>query len=485
MNPDDMGALVLVALGSGSQQLGHYIYAGATHELGVLSSLQESQATGYSNDLALRSYDFFAPIGEFGNLHGHFHLMRRTFLTVQLLGPAIAAMPPYLPQAPGGGWSDNTTLRWSVRCADYRAVGALLGAVFINTYQRPMAGVPSMQAVPGIRLNITVAVGPNATRAIALPDARWPAITFPANKYTIWPLDWRIMHPVQAGEELAVIAYATAQPLAIIVDSAAASSSSTAFLAATDGLAPELYVTGVGQLVSCPAPATCTSDGGDGYFVRGLAPSTAPAAAFKAKLSSWQLRVVVLSEAQALSAYVGQLAGQQRLLLSESGPVLLDPAASGGSALRVRSALGEAVSFAVFPPPSTVVLAAGGAPLAGSADGVLVRFETTATPAQAAIAAVVQVQQAGPPRVVPIGPAGVAMAPDQDGGMTNFTAAAAVFNVTIAVADPLSPLALPRLAIRYTGDCLRVLFEGQAGRQFLQRGRLPLRACAILPQRPL
>ena len=50
-------------------------YRGGTNPRGTLSTLQESQISGMSNDMPIFSYDFFAPIGEFGQVRTSFLLV--------------------------------------------------------------------------------------------------------------------------------------------------------------------------------------------------------------------------------------------------------------------------------------------------------------------------------------------------------------------------------------------------------------------------
>ncbi len=61
---DDIGAQVPVMLGSGVNLYGTYMYQGGENPDGSLTTLQESQETGYPNDLPIKSYDFQAPLGD-------------------------------------------------------------------------------------------------------------------------------------------------------------------------------------------------------------------------------------------------------------------------------------------------------------------------------------------------------------------------------------------------------------------------------------
>ncbi|MFL5996222.1 MAG: beta-galactosidase, partial [Streptomyces sp.] len=66
VDPDDIGALGLTKIGCGSVWQGFYMFHGGTNPVGELSTLQESHATGYPNDLPVLTYDFQAPLGEYG-----------------------------------------------------------------------------------------------------------------------------------------------------------------------------------------------------------------------------------------------------------------------------------------------------------------------------------------------------------------------------------------------------------------------------------
>ena len=66
----DIYALSLVKLGSGNNLIGYYMYKGGTNKIGRLSALNESRASGYPNDYPILSYDFQAPISEYGEVRG-------------------------------------------------------------------------------------------------------------------------------------------------------------------------------------------------------------------------------------------------------------------------------------------------------------------------------------------------------------------------------------------------------------------------------
>ncbi len=186
-DPRDVEAVVLTQLGSGASSLGYYMYHGGQNPMGKLSSLQESSATGYPNDLPVFSYDFNAPIGEFGQIHPQYYWLRRLHLFLHDFGTSLAQMPATLPDIRPIRENDLATLRWSVRS------DGQTGYVFVNNYQR-------LQPMPDKR---------DVQFKIDLPGGFlvFPArpITIPANDFFFWPFNLHL--------DDAVLAYATAQPV--------------------------------------------------------------------------------------------------------------------------------------------------------------------------------------------------------------------------------------------------------------------------------
>ena len=89
-NPQDAEAITLVKLGSGSASPGYYMYHGGENPDGKLSTLQESQATGYWNDLPVKNYDFQTALGEYGQIRPQYHLLRRLHLFLHEWGAQLA-----------------------------------------------------------------------------------------------------------------------------------------------------------------------------------------------------------------------------------------------------------------------------------------------------------------------------------------------------------------------------------------------------------
>ncbi len=126
---NDIGAMSLTKLGSGVGLLGYYMYHGGSNPDSKLSTLQESRATGYANDLPEINYDFNAPIRQYGTISDNYREIRLLAYFLQDFGADLAVLPADIdPEFVKPG--DSHTLRLSARHDDTH------GYVFVNNYQR-------------------------------------------------------------------------------------------------------------------------------------------------------------------------------------------------------------------------------------------------------------------------------------------------------------------------------------------------------------
>lgn len=129
--PEDAYSMAVVKLGSGSNLLGYYMYHGGTNPEGntYLNETQRTMATNY-NDLPVKTYDFQAPLNEFGQKHPHYYLLRKLHLFMQDWGSVLATMEAGFPCRQDISKGDNSFLRWSYRSKDGSAF------IFVNNYER-------------------------------------------------------------------------------------------------------------------------------------------------------------------------------------------------------------------------------------------------------------------------------------------------------------------------------------------------------------
>lgn len=178
--PEDSYSMALIKLGSGSNLLGYYMYHGGTNPEGKLTYLNEMQRTPYTNwnDLPVKTYDFQAPLGEFGQRNPHYYMLRKLHLFMKDYAETLAPMDAHFPCEQDIKKGDDSHLRWS-----YRSLGDS-GFIFINNYER----LQNLTAKKGVTLK---ALG------VTLPK-----ITFPSGAMCIFPVNIDGIH------------YATAQLIA-------------------------------------------------------------------------------------------------------------------------------------------------------------------------------------------------------------------------------------------------------------------------------
>lgn len=126
----DIGAVSLVKLGSGVNLLGFYMYHGGTNPDGKLTSLQESKETGYPNDLPVKSYDFNAPIREYGQIAPVFKELKLLFYFVRDFGSELCQLPALIPEENPLKPDNLKDLRYAFRTDGKK------GYVFVNNYVR-------------------------------------------------------------------------------------------------------------------------------------------------------------------------------------------------------------------------------------------------------------------------------------------------------------------------------------------------------------
>lgn len=195
--PEDAYSMAVVKLGSGSNLLGYYMYHGGTNPASrwvpgetslkpyegdrqvYLNECQRCLSTNH-NDLPVLTYDFQAPLGEFGQVNPHYYLLRKLHLFLADFGEELAPMEAVFPCPQDIKKGQDDFLRWS-----YRAKGTS-GFVFINNYER----LQHLSDKHGVRFTVC---------GVSFPSK---AITVPSGAMCIFPVN------------VAGLRYATAQLVA-------------------------------------------------------------------------------------------------------------------------------------------------------------------------------------------------------------------------------------------------------------------------------
>jgi hypothetical protein len=185
IEPDDVAAMVPVMLGSGANLYGYYMFQGGQNPDGHLTSLQESQATGYPTDVPTKSYDFQAPLSEFGEERASLRKLKVFHYFLNDFGSELAPMAVYKPAQSPKSSDDFSVLRSSVRSDGKH------GFLFVNNYVR------------GSRMPVRK----DTQFHLLLPrsDLRIPEspIDIPSGAYFIWPFNLNLGN--------STLKYATAQ----------------------------------------------------------------------------------------------------------------------------------------------------------------------------------------------------------------------------------------------------------------------------------
>jgi beta-galactosidase len=408
--PEDIVAVALTKIGSGSNLPGYYMYHGGTNPEGRLSTLQELQATPITNwnDLPVKTYDFQAPLGEFGQVRAHYHLLRRLHLFLRDFGEALTTMPAAVPATRPGNQEDAGTLRWSAR-SDGRS-----GFVFVNNYQRLLP----MPAKAGVQFELKTDDG-----IVRLPEN---PCTVPADASFFWPFNLNL--------DGARLIYATAQPVCRVEDGGTA----YVVFAQTKGVPTEFVFAAAGLTMESATGEVAS--GGDRIRIQDVRPGTGAAIRLQTPTGR-RLGLIVLDEAASLACWKDRWHGQERIFLARAA-MLID-----GENVRLQSEDPSELSVAMLPAPG--VLKVDGVRVAGQADGVFRRFNAPRSPTKPVPVVLEPMQAAGPGRAISMGSQKVAEAP----GDADF-AAAAVWRVKFP--EGLDPARDLLLRLHYTGDVARL-----------------------------
>ncbi len=179
-------ALVVRALGSGSNGVGYYMYQGGTTPRNEVN-FQSDHPMG----LPWMSYDFKAPLSEFGFTRKSYHQLKLLHLFTEDFGDVLAPMGTVLPEgADGIDPLDAGTLRYAVRKKGDS------GFVFLNNFQ-------DHAKRHDLSVSISVATGSGTVR-------------FPQTGSLNIKEDISAILPFNLDLDGALLKSATAQPLAII-----------------------------------------------------------------------------------------------------------------------------------------------------------------------------------------------------------------------------------------------------------------------------
>jgi hypothetical protein len=147
------------------------MFQGGENPDGRLSTLQESQATGYPTDVPVKSYDFQAPLGEFGEERQSLRKLKLFTYFLNDFGSYLAPMLVHAPSSKFAAKGNSTLPRASARAAGDH------GFLFVSDYLQDHS--KSLEAPTQFTITL-----PRET--LQVPDT---PVKIPPGAYFIWPFN--------------------------------------------------------------------------------------------------------------------------------------------------------------------------------------------------------------------------------------------------------------------------------------------------------
>lgn len=335
----DVLAIAIVKLGSGVNMLGYYVFHGGTHPVGKLATMQETLGRPSMLEYPVFSYDFQAPLGEFGQVRPSYHRYRLLHLLVGCLGDRLAPMIPVMPDGAPTRLDDVDILRAAIR------TDGTAGFVFYNNHDRNNGKMHDLDDV---------------TFTIALPSE---TVSFPDIPLRIKRGTQGII-PFNLNVHGVVIHHATAQPVTVLPGDSGA----TLVLVELDGIPPVLAFTGASiEMLRVPAGRKGTIQRGNGVVsLSGMEPGRGVQASATA-CSGARVDIVVLAMEDALRFWTGDAWGRTRAVIS-TGNVYFD-----AGDLVIHGDASKATALSIFP-GGDLVLSCNGQALVPAVDGMFYSY---------------------------------------------------------------------------------------------------------------
>nr|WP_320056949.1 beta-galactosidase [uncultured Bacteroides sp.] len=188
---DDVVAQAYTKTGSGANLLGYYMYHGGSNKIGKYSTLQESKATTYPNDYPVLSYDFYSPLGEWGQVRESLKDFKVLHYFLNDFGARLATMHSHFSEQNCSTPGCKDSLRMAVRSSGES------GFVFVSNYQRQL----EMKDLKDVRFQLKTNEG--------------DTLCFPSKGLTVTKNTQMIL-PFRMDLNGALLKYATMQPLCVL-----------------------------------------------------------------------------------------------------------------------------------------------------------------------------------------------------------------------------------------------------------------------------
>lgn len=305
--PDDIGAMMVTQIGSGLNLLGYYMYHGGVNPTMRGRGLEELTRLGNYNDVPRLSYDFQAPLGQYGEVNKVQGYLRPLHYFLHSYGERLARMSLRRPDTVPTGPADLETPRVAVRSDGHS------GFVFMNNYVRqyPMPDHPAVQ--------FEVATNEGLLR-------------FPSRPFAVRNGAYFFL-PFNLDLGGATLAWASAQPVATLADN----EGPLHVFMQMDGVAAEFAFD-----AATVAHVSGKTRSADGRIVADLSPNAERVTTVRDRQGRSH-RLLLLSAADARRLWVGDIFGARRLMLTDAS-VSIEP-----DALVLRQRSSANFDFSVWP----------------------------------------------------------------------------------------------------------------------------------------
>lgn len=281
--PESVEAMTVTKLASGSNLPGYYMYHGGSNPVGKHGFLNEHKCPRIS-------YDYQAPIREFGQLSGSYKRLKRLFLFLHEFSGMLAPMASVLPEDASKIAPENASdLRWAVR------TDGNSGFLFLNNYQDHV----DMKPHKDIFFDISTGRG---------------RIRFPRENGLTLREGVSAVLPFNLSMEGALLKYSTAQLLTCLKAEGAA----CYFFFAPEGISPELAFEDAGIEDIRASRGVISHEGG--CHIASVVPGIDSTISFTTA-SGIRTVITVLTHEESLDFWKGTVCGKEMVVVSGAGLV--------------------------------------------------------------------------------------------------------------------------------------------------------------------
>lgn len=277
--PEEMaGEMINLRLGCGANLMGYYMYAGGTNPVGKATTMQSSGPRV--------SYDYQAPVREFGTLGTVMQEVKKYNYFMNDFGTELAPAVAYLPTSN----QERSNLQWAVR-SDGKS-GYLFCSNYLYKHERKDFNDVQFK----VKLN---------DETFTIPRKK---VIVKGGTYFLWPFNLSL--------DGILLKYATSQPICSLKES----NCTTYFFFEDDFIPAEYLIEGKDIVDVNVKNVTCKKERG-GYFLNEVVAGKDCVIEIK-KTDGTKVRLVTLTEEESDMLWKGKVKGKEYVVLTSSSLVV-------------------------------------------------------------------------------------------------------------------------------------------------------------------